>query len=91
MAVIEYSIFGTRAPFGVELRENNIGGEVLRDEVKEVAGSYSFENVSDGTYVIVVYDNSGGKQVSPLIIVNTTTTTVPPTTSSPVDDEFNLS
>ena len=86
MGRILYTISGTYAPFGVELRENNIGGEILRSEVKETAGSYELNNISDGTYVLVIYDNAGGVETSSTITLSgqqPTTTTTTTTTLAP--------
>lgn len=83
MGKIIYSINGTYAPFGVELRQNNLGGLVIRDEVKETVGTYEFDNVPNGNYVIVIYDNAGGFEVSDLITLASPTTTTTTTTTLP--------
>lgn len=70
MGKIIYNITGSFPPFGVELRQNNITGTVLRKEVKETIGQYEFDNLITGTYVIAIYDNAGGITSTNPITIN---------------------
>lgn len=69
MSIIKYNVNGSYPPFGVELRKNNITGQVVENKVIETIGQYQFNNVIDGDYVIVIYDTVGGRTNSNIITI----------------------
>ena len=53
MGTIQYTLAGTQTPFGVELRQDSINGAVQDSVVVDDEGTYQFNNVHLGSYVVV--------------------------------------
>lgn len=70
MSTIRYSIFGTYSPFRVELRNFKTNNLVECLIIKK-SGTYSFSNIPEGEYIIIILDRIGGKEISkPFTVTN---------------------